>query len=112
MTHLNVRRYNKPLRNLKKGDLCWVRKMRYENESTGYKDRPILVISVEGDFVRCRKCTSQLSAFRDHREIIDLYETGLSKETYVDMEIIKIPVSRIGEAIGHLSRTDAIRLCY
>ena len=84
----------------KPGEVWWVSML------DGIKDRPILVISCDGDVVRCRKCTSQTSAFRQRDLIEDCLEAGLDKTTYVDPEKRTIPRDRLVRRMGELSEYD------
>ena len=111
MTHLDVARYNKGVSKYRKGDICWINNLEFRNSIIRCKGRPVLILSVKNGIARCRRCTSQTSTFRDRRVIEDLFETGLLKTTYVDMEVVEYPVDRMGKVIGHLSKNDCARLC-
>ena len=84
----------------KPGEIWWV------SDLDGIKDRPILVLSCNGDVVTYRKCTSQASVIRQRDLIEDCLEAGLDKPTYVDPERFTIPRSRLDRRMGKLSEED------
>ncbi len=82
------------------GDIWWVSNL------DGVKDRPILILSVDGDTVTFRKCTSQASAVRSRDVIIEYEYAGLDKETYVDPEVRTGSKSKLVRKLGELSDYD------
>ena len=85
------------------GDIWWVSML------DNIKGRPILVLACENDIVAFRKCTSQLSDFRERVVIEDYYEAGLDKATYVDPELRRITRSKLVRKMGHLSEFDSLK---
>ena len=83
------------------GEVWWVSNL------DNVKDRPILVLYMDGDLVVFRKCTSQTSDFRKRELIEDYLEAGLEKATYVDPDIRRIERSRLVRRLGKLSEWDA-----
>ena len=82
------------------GEIWWVSNL------DGIKDRPILIMDCTSGVVTFRKCTSQISAFRQRDIIEDYYEAGLDKATYVDPERRTIPRIRLVRKMGELSDYD------
>ncbi len=72
----------------------------------GIKDRPVLVLSCDGDVVAYRKCTSKASASRRRDLIEDCLEAGLDRPTYVDQERRTVPRSGLARRMGELSESD------
>ena len=70
------------------------------------KDRPVLVKSCEGTLLKCYKCTSQLSVLRERYEIQDLEEAGVNRRTFIDYEILSIPLEKLSFKMGKLSQYD------
>ena len=83
------------------GEIWWVSNL------DGIKDRPILVLDCTSGVVTFRKCTSQLSTFRQRDLIEDYYEAGLDKATYVDPERRTIARTRLVRKMGVLSEYDS-----
>ena len=82
------------------GDIWWVSNL------DGIKDRPILILNYASGAVTYRKCTSQVSAFRQRDTIEDYYDAGLDKATYVDPEVRTIQRTRLVRKMGELSEYD------
>ena len=72
----------------------------------GIKDRPILIVSVEGDRIVYRKCTSKPNDIRGRTLIEDYVSAGLEKDTFVDPEPKAITKSRLLWHMGSISSED------
>jgi len=93
-------RHNRSPRNPNPGEVWWVENL------DGVKDRPILVVGVQGSDVRYRRCTSQSSSARSRDVIEDYMEAGLERDTFVDMEVRSIPSTHLVRKLGALSQYD------
>ena len=72
----------------------------------GIKDRPILIFSVSGDHIACKKCTSRPNDIRRRVLIEDYINAGLEKDTYVDPEPKTLLRSDLLWKMGSLSEDD------
>jgi len=99
------RPHNRPTHNTKAGEVWIANDMRFEG-SEGRKDRPIVIVSVNGDSIKCYHCTSQISSIRKRSEILDLASAGLEKKTYVDLELHTISSNKLSHKLGELSYED------
>ncbi len=89
----------------KPGEIWFVRNLKY-GQGTESKDRPIIIVSVNGNNIRYRRCTSQTSATHERYRIEDNSFAGLDKNTYIDKEILTLEISRLDHKIGMLSDYD------
>ena len=87
------------------GDIWWINDMAF-NDGSNKKDRPILVVGIDGDKIRYRTCTSQFSIDHGRYLIQDNISAGLDKDTYVDSEVRSIGRGRLHHQMGHLSEYD------
>ncbi len=93
-------RHNRSHRNPNPGEVWWVENL------DGVKDRPILVVGVQGSDVRYRRCTTQSGGARSRDVIEDYMEAGLDKETFVDREVRTIQSTHLVRKLGTLSQYD------
>ena len=102
---LKKRPHNHPTHNAKAGEVWIANDMKFEG-SEGHKDRPIIIVSVNGGSIKCYHCTSQISSIRKRSEILDLASAGLEKRTYVDLELHTISSNKLSHKLGELSDED------
>lgn len=93
----------------KRGDIWWTNRLAFTNGIDG-KERPVLILQDCGSDVKCFKCTTKNSDFRDRYEICDLLEAGLERTTYVDLEVHLLPKTKLSRRIGRLSFEDSKNL--
>jgi hypothetical protein len=77
------------------------------------KVRPVVVVSVSGDEVVCRPCSSAVSRFRYpwlYTEVHDLSSAGLTRPTGVRLGRIVLPIDACIDVCGSLAEDDLARL--
>ena len=88
----------------RRGEVYYARDVKFDG-SEGSKDRPVICLSVDGDAMRCLKCTSSGGA-RGLYEILDYTGAGLDHATYVDPKPFNLPRSKIVRYMGELNGVD------
>ena len=93
------------------GDVRWVENLSMGNGQS--KSRPVIIVRVEGNDVLYYQCTSQSSTTRKRYAIVDTISAGLDHDSFVDLELKRMPKSRLGRKLGHLDDYDmeGIGLC-
>lgn len=86
------------------GDVRWVENLSMGNGQS--KSRPVVIVKVEGNDVLYYQCTSQPSACRKRYEICEPIFAGLDHDSFIDLELKKMPKIRLGRKLGHLSDYD------
>ena len=89
----------------KKGEI-WMADSLPFCDGVNSKDRPVLIISRKDRAYKCYKCTSQHSDFRKRYEIQDLEEAGLFHRTFIDYDVVLIPIDKLTYKMGKLSEND------
>lgn len=87
-----------------KGDVRWVENLSMGNGQS--KSRPVVIVGTEGDDVLYYQCTSQPSVSRKRYAIEDPISAGLDHDSYVDLELKRMPKRRLGRKLGRLSDYD------
>ena len=86
------------------GDVRWVDNLSMGNGQS--KSRPVIIVRVDGNDVLYYQCTSQSSATRKRYAIVDTISAGLDHDSFVDLELKRMPKSRLGRKLGHLDDYD------
>ena len=86
------------------GDVRWAENLSIGNGQS--KSRPVVIVRAEGDDVLFYQCTSQTSVSRKRYRIEDPLSAGLDHDSYIDLELKRMPKSRLGRRLGHLSDYD------
>ena len=86
------------------GDVRWVENLSIGNGQS--KSRPVVIVRVEGNDVLYYQCTTKTSDHRERYEIGDPISAGLDRDSYVDLELKRMPKTRLGRKLGHLSDYD------
>lgn len=94
--------------NYRCGEVYYAKDVKFDG-SEGSKDRPVICLSVNGDAMRCLKCTSTGGA-RGLYEILDYIGAGLDHATYVDPKPFNLPRSKIVRYMGELNEVDYCNL--
>ena len=96
-----------PLMNtrIRVGDVCMIHNLGYEN-NPGQKSRPGLILGYDGKWAYYLKCTSVRSDKIEQVRIGDLISAGLTKDTYVVLEVKRVERSQVKYCLGHLCKED------
>ncbi len=92
------------------GDIWWANNLPFEG-SVLNKGRPVLVIGRDGDCFMCLKCTTSGWPYvQKQYRIMDAMSAGLEKDTYLDMEPVRVPGRLLERRMGELSEEDCENL--